>query len=493
MISWAWGRRCMGNTRANRSGSSTQPPAIWGVSEEVAQVSNTSGSAGEPARPAPVGGHVAVGHVGRGVDRQPGLGGDDRVVVVDLAGGGQRVPERDGHAEEPLAADQPVAVQAGHPVLVAGAHERRLPLQLPAPLQQPLAVGQQADEPLAAGHDLQRPVAVLVELHRVGDRPGLAGQVAGGPQQLHHPAPGLGGGLAGQLGPGRAGGHAVGRVGLEAAVAGHDRAHRQPQLPPPEHVGEVAEGADHGQPGPLAGVGQPVGDHRDRHPEQRRGRGRADQVAVAVVVGVGDQGHAGGQQLRPGRLHHQVPRPPGAPAAGPGPEPHPHGQAGDLAVLDLGLGDGGPVGHVPQGRGLGLVGLARGQLAQEPALGGPPGPLADGGVGQRPVDRQAELAPERLEHLLVGVGQAPAQLDEVGPRDGQLGAWAGWPAARSPGRRAARGRSGPRSSSRPGARSAGRCRPSRPGRTPPGRACAGTGPGSRCGSRRRRGRRAGTR
>ena len=48
MISWAWGRRCMGNTLANRSGSSSQPPAIWGVSDEVAQVSNTSGSPVKP-------------------------------------------------------------------------------------------------------------------------------------------------------------------------------------------------------------------------------------------------------------------------------------------------------------------------------------------------------------------------------------------------------------------------------------------------------------
>ena len=48
MISWAWGRRSMGKTRANRSGSSSHPPAIWGVSEEVAQVSITSGSPTNP-------------------------------------------------------------------------------------------------------------------------------------------------------------------------------------------------------------------------------------------------------------------------------------------------------------------------------------------------------------------------------------------------------------------------------------------------------------
>ncbi len=48
MISWPCGRRSIGNSRSNRAGSSPKPPAISGVSEEVAQVSNTSGS---PAKP----------------------------------------------------------------------------------------------------------------------------------------------------------------------------------------------------------------------------------------------------------------------------------------------------------------------------------------------------------------------------------------------------------------------------------------------------------
>ena len=48
MMSWPWGRRSMGNTRPKRSGSSSQRPAIWGVSDDVAQVSITSGS---PAKP----------------------------------------------------------------------------------------------------------------------------------------------------------------------------------------------------------------------------------------------------------------------------------------------------------------------------------------------------------------------------------------------------------------------------------------------------------
>ena len=48
MMSWAWGRRSIGKVRANRSASSTQPVAIWGVSDDVAHVSMTSGSPMKP-------------------------------------------------------------------------------------------------------------------------------------------------------------------------------------------------------------------------------------------------------------------------------------------------------------------------------------------------------------------------------------------------------------------------------------------------------------
>ena len=48
MMSWAWVHRSIGKTRSNRSGSDSQPPAICGVSEEVAQVSMTSGSPRKP-------------------------------------------------------------------------------------------------------------------------------------------------------------------------------------------------------------------------------------------------------------------------------------------------------------------------------------------------------------------------------------------------------------------------------------------------------------
>ena len=101
-------------------------------------------------------------------------------------------------------------------------------------------------------------------------------------------------------------------------------------------------------------------------------------------------------------------------------EPEPVVGAGLLAVLELGLGDGGLVVDVPQGRGLGRVGLAAGQVAQERPLGGPARAVADRLVGVAPVDRQAEPAEQRLEGLLVLDGQPLAELDEALARQADL-------------------------------------------------------------------------
>ena len=48
MISGPCGRRSMGNVAANSAGSSSQPQAICGVTDEVAHVSRTSGSPVNP-------------------------------------------------------------------------------------------------------------------------------------------------------------------------------------------------------------------------------------------------------------------------------------------------------------------------------------------------------------------------------------------------------------------------------------------------------------
>ena len=128
---------------------------------------------------------VAGGRVGRRVDRQVGpRSAAIGVVVVGLAVGVERVPDRERHAEEPLPADQPVAVEALDPVLVAapactaGASCSSSPALERASARSVVVAAAVADVPLPGGDDLQRPVALLVELHRVRDRPRLAVQVA---------------------------------------------------------------------------------------------------------------------------------------------------------------------------------------------------------------------------------------------------------------------------------------------------------------------------
>ena len=61
------------------------------------------------------------------------------------------------------------------------------------------------------------------------------------------------------------------------------------------------------------------------------------------------------------------------------------------------------------------VGLAAGEVAQERPLAGAARALVDRRVLQRPVDRQAEPAQQRLEDLLVGLDQLVAELEEVRP------------------------------------------------------------------------------
>ena len=280
------------------------------------------------------------------------------------------------------------------------------------------------DEPLAAGDDLDGPLALLEELDRPRHRLGLADQVARLAQQLDDRAARLVDRPPGQLAiararalevlrlPARA---APGHLG-EAAVGAQHRAHGQAQLAPPHHVGEVAERAHHHQARALVGLDQRMGEHGHARAEQRRQRLAADEPALALVVGVGEQRHARGDQLGAGRLDQVTAPPSGADLRPAAPEAHAVHRARALAVLELGLGDGGLEVDVPQRRRLQLVGLAAGEQPEERALGDPLGERADRRVGHRPVDRQAEPAPQRLEHLLVALGQAQAQLDEVRPR-----------------------------------------------------------------------------
>ncbi len=224
---------------------------------------------------------------------------DRLAVVVD------RIPDRERNAEEPLAADQPVAVETLHPVAVAVAHVVGVEAQLLAELQErrPKLGGAAAvaDVPLPAGDDLQGPVALLVELDRVGDRARLAVQGPFRAELLDDDRLRLLGGLAGDRRIGRL---ALGRdpPGLgrrQPAVAADQRARRQVELSPPDDVGDVAERADHGDAGALLRIGQLVGDDGDLDPVEGSEDGAAEQRLESGVVGVGDERAAGRDQLGP--------------------------------------------------------------------------------------------------------------------------------------------------------------------------------------------------
>ena len=227
------------------------------------------------------------------------------------------------------------------------------------------------------------------------------------------PGPRLGQGGAGQVlvgGPAGPAGDPRRRRRQQAAVRAEQRPGVQVEITPPGHVGGVAERADHGDAGALAGVGQRMRPHRHRHAEQRRGHRRAGQRRVTLIVWMGDQRHAGGQQLRPGGGH-------GHRAAVRAPEREPDVAARHLPVFQFGLGHRGLEGHVPQGRALRQVRLAPGQVAQERALRGGPRVLVDGLVLGGPVHRQPQPPPDLLERLLVQAGQPLAQGHEVAPGD----------------------------------------------------------------------------
>ena len=146
------------------------------------------------------------------------------------------------------------------------------------------------DEPLAAGDDLERTIALLVELDGVRDRPRLAEQVAALAQQLDDARARLDGRQPGELvvvPAARARGSVAlparlaPRDRLERAVRLDDRAHRQAELAPPDHVGDVAERADHRDAGALFGIGERMRPHRHAHAEERRHDLGAEERLIA--------------------------------------------------------------------------------------------------------------------------------------------------------------------------------------------------------------------
>src|SRR6266540_4779511 len=104
----------------------------------------------------------ALGHIARGIHRQPVLRSEEWVVVVRLTPVVERVPHRERDAEEPLAADAPVGVQPLHPGFVSRTHVLGVPVELAAPLDQILPELEGLHEPLPAGDDLEGPFPSLV-------------------------------------------------------------------------------------------------------------------------------------------------------------------------------------------------------------------------------------------------------------------------------------------------------------------------------------------
>ncbi len=286
---------------------------------------------------------------------------------------------------------------------------------------QRLAQLHRLDEPLAARDDLERAIAFFVELDVMRERLGIADQIAARAKRLDDDRPRLCRGQAGEriVGALRGGGVARFPAGTppahraKRAVGLDDRTHGQRELAPPGDVGDVAERADHRDARALFGVGERMRLDRHADVEERRQHLASEQRLIPRVVWVRDQRDARRNQLGPRGLDLDDARPIGMREAD-----AVHG-ARHLAVLELRLRNRRAEVDVPEGRRFELIRVAVAHQAQERQLRDALRVLADRRVGQRPVDRQAEMAPELLERPLVLGRQPRAELDEVGPRDRQ--------------------------------------------------------------------------
>src|SRR5947199_390094 len=104
--------------------ASLRPTRIWFVSNAVSAPGRPL--AAQPARGATLIRPIVGRHVGGWIHGQVIDGGGNRLVVLDAAEIADRIPHWKRHAEKPLPADAPVAVEAVHPVLVARLHIRRM-------------------------------------------------------------------------------------------------------------------------------------------------------------------------------------------------------------------------------------------------------------------------------------------------------------------------------------------------------------------------------
>ena len=243
MISNACTRRVIGSGAAGgRSGESAQFALICGVIDDVIHVSMTSGS---PVNAVPP-------HFAQRVDRRRAL---ERVDGQLLFGGEHGLaalfaePDREGHAVEALTRDVPVVLQALDPTVEAHLHVVGMPRELRAAREQLVGEVEDAHEPVRPHLELDRALRALGHRHLLLDLLRAAE---------------------------RAGGFEVGddpfarRVDVEAGVLAGDvgqlargvdaEPQREAVALPALHVGAVAEGAHHHEPGTELGANLLVGE-----------------------------------------------------------------------------------------------------------------------------------------------------------------------------------------------------------------------------------------
>ena len=236
--------------------------------------------------------------------------------------------------------------------------------------------------PLAGSDDFERLVALLVEVRHTGGGLRFAVHVAGFAQVVDDDLAGGERGLALGLFEDRTALRVLDPIRHahnDAAVALDNRAGRQLQVTPPFDVGHVTEGAAHRDARALVHFGRRMRENRHFDLEQRGVDVLAEILLVAVVFWVGDERAAGGEQFRTGGL--DVNR--GAVFET---ERDLVVEAGVFAAFQLGLGDRGLEGHVPQARRVLLVGFAASEITQERLLRHALRMLADRVVGLQPVD-----------------------------------------------------------------------------------------------------------
>lgn len=321
--------------------------------------------------------------------RKPSLGRAEHVAAAGAE------PDWERHAEEALARDAPVPLQALDPVAVALAHVLGEPADARAELDELVLLVEHLHEPLARRQELDLAARALEDLDDVLEC------------LLGHEVPSLlearedrAAGLLGEQAFFGA------RERRHAPVAGDRLAQLQTVLLEPLHVGLVAERATHHHAGALLRVHLVVGADEHLVAEQRHAGLLTDQLLGPCVARVHEHRDAGAEQLgsRRGDLDRAAVH-----------EVEPQAVHGGLLrlVVELGLGHGGLRLGVPQGGARLEIGLVLVEQVEEAPLADADATLVDGAVAQRPVSRDAEAPPERLELGLVAGRGLTAETDEL--------------------------------------------------------------------------------